>query len=95
MVAGGGTALVEVYRELKSKLHDDNADIQRGIDVVINSLLAPFTQIAINAGYDGEDVIERMKTASGDYGLDAKSGIWVDMLEAGIIDPTKVTRTAL
>ena len=95
VVAGGGTALVEVYRELIGKLHDDNADIQKGIDVVVNSMLAPFAQIAINAGYDGEDVIERMKSASGDYGFDAKSGKWVDMLKAGIIDPTKVTRTAL
>ncbi len=95
VVAGGGTALMEVYRTLKGSLTDENPDIQKGIDVVINSLSAPISQISTNAGYDGSDVVEAMKKAEGDYGFDAKTGKWTNMIEAGIIDPTKVTRTAV
>ncbi len=95
VVAGGGTALMEVYRELKGKLTSENPDIQKGIDVVLSALSAPISQIAINAGYEGEDIVEEMKAAKGDYGFDAKTGKWVNMIETGIIDPTKVTRTAV
>ena len=95
VVAGGGTALMEVYRELKGTLKDENPDIQKGIEVVLSALTAPIAQIAINAGFEGDDVIEAMKEAKGDYGFDAKTGKWVNMIEAGIIDPTKVTRTAV
>ncbi len=95
VVAGGGTALMEVYRELKGKLTDENPDVQKGIDVVLSALTAPISQISVNAGYEGEDVVEKMKEAKGDYGFDAKTGKWVNMIEAGIIDPTKVTRTAV
>lgn len=95
VVAGGGIALSIVYRTLKGKLTDENADVQKGIDVVINSLFAPVRQIAINAGYDGDDVVEKLKNAKDDNGFDAKTGKWTAMLNAGIIDPTKVTRTAL
>lgn len=95
VVAGGGIALAEVYRTLKGTLHDDNPDVQKGIDVVINSLFAPVHQIAVNAGYDGDDVVEQLKTAKDDYGFDAKTGKWTTMVKSGIIDPTKVTRTAM
>ena len=95
VVAGGGTALMEVYRELKGKLTSENPDIQKGIDVVLSALSAPINQIAVNAGYEGSDIVEEMKSAKGDYGFDAKIGKWVNMIEAGIIDPTKVTRTAV
>jgi chaperonin GroEL len=95
VVAGGGTALLEVYRELKGKLTDSNPDIQKGIDVVLNSLTAPLAQISENAGYEGADIVEEQKAQKGDYGFDAKTGKWVNMMEAGIIDPAKVTRTAV
>ncbi|MCI1734716.1 MAG: chaperonin GroEL [Bacilli bacterium] len=95
VVAGGGTALLEVYRELKGKLTDANPDIQKGIDVVLNSLTAPLAQISENAGYEGADIVEEQKAQKGDYGFDAKTGKWVNMMEAGIIDPAKVTRTAV
>lgn len=95
VVAGGGTALMEVYRELKGKLTDENPDVQKGYDVVLSALTAPITQIAINAGYEGDTVVEQMKAAKGDFGFDAKTGKWINMIEAGIIDPTKVTRTAV
>ena len=94
-VVGGGAALVEAYEELKNQVRDTNVDIQKGINVVMNSLFAPLTQIAINAGYDEEEIVSIQKNAEKDFGFDAKTGDWVNMFEAGIIDPTKVTRSAL
>ncbi len=95
IVVGGGAALVEAYEELKNQVRDTNVDIQKGINVVMNSLFAPLTQIAINAGYDEEEIVSIQKTAEKDFGFDAKTGDWVNMFETGIIDPTKVTRSAL
>jgi len=95
VVAGGGAALMDVYHTFKGKLTDPNPDIQKGIDVVINSLTVPLNQIATNAGYDGNDIVEAQKAKKTNVGFDAKTGKWVDMLASGIIDPTKVTRTAL
>ena len=95
IVVGGGAALVEAYEELKNQVRDTNVDIQKGINVVMNSLFAPLTQIAINAGYDEEEIVSIQKNAEKDFGFDAKTGDWVNMFEAGIIDPTKVTRSAL
>ena len=95
IVVGGGAALVEAYEELKNQVRDTNVDIQKGINVVMNSLFAPLTQITINAGYDEEEIVSIQKTAEKDFGFDAKTGDWVNMFEAGIIDPTKVTRSAL
>lgn len=95
IVVGGGAALVEAYEELKNQVRDTNVDIQKGINVVMNSLFAPLTQIAINAGYDEEEIVSIQKTAEKDFGFDAKTGDWVNMFDAGIIDPTKVTRSAL
>lgn len=95
VVAGGGTALLEVYRSLKGKLTDENPDVQKGINAVLNALTAPLSQIAENAGYDGAEIVEQQKLNEGDYGFDAKTGKWLNMMEAGIIDPAKVTRTAV
>ena len=95
IVVGGGAALVEAYEELKNQVRDTNVDIQKGVNVVMNSLFAPLTQIAINAGYDEEEIVSIQKNAEKDFGFDAKTGDWVNMFEAGIIDPTKVTRSAL
>ncbi|MGN8855926.1 chaperonin GroEL [Catenibacterium mitsuokai] len=95
IVVGGGAALVEAYEELKNQVRDPNVDIQKGINVVMNSLFAPLTQIAINAGYDEEEIVSIQKNSEKDFGFDAKTGDWVNMFEAGIIDPTKVTRSAL
>ena len=61
----------------------------------MEALFAPIQQIAENAGYNAEDIVESQKTAQKNYGFDAKNGQWVDMFEKGIIDPTKVTRSAL
>ena len=95
IVIGGGAALVEAYKEVKPQLKSDNVDVQKGIHIVMEALFAPIQQIAENAGYNAEDIVESQKTAQKNYGFDAKNGQWVDMFEKGIIDPTKVARSAL
>lgn len=95
IVVGGGAALVEAYKELKGTLKDENIDVQKGINLVLEALLTPVAQIAENAGYNAEDIVDMQKAADKNIGFDAKKGKWVDMFEAGIIDPTKVTRSAL
>ncbi|WP_294561783.1 chaperonin GroEL [uncultured Traorella sp.] len=95
IVIGGGAALVEAYKELKPVLKSDIRDVQKGISIVMESLFTPISQIAENSGYNSEDIIEAQKKADKNVGFDAKTGEWVDMFEKGIIDPTKVTRSAL
>ena len=95
IVIGGGAALVEAYKQLKGELKDENVDVQKGINIVLDALFAPLAQIAENAGYNEEDIIDEQKKADKNVGFDAKHGTWVNMFEAGIIDPTKVTRSAL
>ena len=95
VVAGGGIALMNVYKALKNNLKDENTDVQKGIDVVLNSLTAPLYQMSVNAGFDGDEVIDASNIRNDTLGFDSKTGKWVDMLASGIIDPTKVTRTAV
>lgn len=95
IVIGGGASLVEIYRELKEGLTSDNADISKGIRVVLDSLSEPLYQIAENAGYNGKDIVEKQLTQPQNMGFDAKNGEWVDMFKAGIVDPCKVTRSAI
>ena len=95
IVIGGGAALVEAYMALKDELKSEVVDVQKGIKVVMDALLAPIAQIAENAGYNAEEIVEQQKAAEENIGFDAKNGNWVDMFKEGIIDPTKVTRSAL
>lgn len=95
VVPGGGIALFNVYKTLKKTLKSDNTDIQAGISVVLNSLTAPLYQMSVNAGFDGDEVIDNSRNRTDGLGFDAKTGAWVDMMEKGIIDPTKVTRSAV
>jgi chaperonin GroEL len=95
IVIGGGAVLIDIQKELKQTLKDDHIDRQRGILAVLDSLSIPLYQIAENAGFDGQDILEHQKKQKEDYGFDAKEGKWTDMLKAGIIDPTKVTKNAI
>lgn len=95
IVCGGGAALTEVYKELKPVLKDSNPDIQKGINAVVESLYDPLRQIASNAGFEPSEIVEAQKVAKKGIGFDAKNGVWVDMFEKGIVDPTKVTRSAI
>ncbi len=95
IVVGGGAALAEIYGKLKPTLKDENPDVQKGIDVVLSSLYAPLRTIAENAGYDADEIVDPQKAAKEGIGFNAKTGEWVDMFKAGIVDPTKVTRSAI
>ena len=95
IVLGGGAILVEIYKELKPVLKSDVVDIQKGINVVLESLTAPIYQIAENAGFDPDEIVEKQFAEEANVGFDAKTGKWVNMYEAGIVDPTKVTRSAI
>ncbi len=95
IVVGGGAALSEVYLALKETLKDKNPDIQKGIDAVMDSLMAPLAQIADNAGFDSEEIIAKQKVQPKNFGFNALDGTWVDMFKAAIVDPTKVTRNAV
>ncbi|WP_286783567.1 chaperonin GroEL [Streptococcus sp. UBA4344] len=93
IVAGGGTALVNVISKV-AKL-DLEGDEATGRNIVLRALEEPVRQIAFNAGYEGSVIIERLKNSEVGTGFNAANGEWVDMVEAGIIDPVKVTRSAL
>lgn len=95
IVMGGGVTLVNAYVALKDSLKDENVDIQKGIKVVLDALLAPMGQIAENAGFNSDEIVEKQMKVEDGQGFDAKNGEWVSMFEKGIIDPTKVTRSAL
>jgi chaperonin GroEL len=95
IVVGGGKALVEIYQELKDKLVVSNVDVQKGINIVLESLLVPTYQIAENAGFDGYTIVKEQLKQKENFGFDAKEGVYVDLLKKGIIDPTKVTRQAV
>ena len=95
IVAGGGATLMEIYNELKDTFKDDNVDVQRGIQAVLDSLSAPLFYIAENAGFNGADIVDNQKKQKPEFGFDAKRGVWVNLIKEGIIDPTKVTRSAV
>ena len=76
-------------------MHSDVVDVQKGIKLVFDALLSPLAQIADNAGFNSEDIVEKQKTHETGIGFDAKAGEWVNMFDAVIIDPAKVTRNAL
>src|SRR5438876_3868755 len=95
IVPGGGIALLRAVPALE-KLKEKSEDIQSGINIVRRALEEPIRQISINAGYEGSIIVAQAKEKEkASVGFDAYTGKWVDMFDAGIIDPTKVTRTAL
>ncbi|MFN0728909.1 chaperonin GroEL [Polaribacter gochangensis] len=94
IVAGGGVALVRAKKVLE-KLTADNLDEVTGIQIVARAIESPLRTIVENAGGEGSVVINKVLEGKKDFGYDAKSDAYVDMLKAGIIDPKKVTRVAL
>lgn len=94
VVPGGGVALIRSQKAL-DKLEGDNHDQNVGIDILRRAIEAPLRQIAINAGYEASVVIDKVASNKGNFGFDASNGKYVDMIDKGILDPTKVTRTAL
>ncbi|MCI3922656.1 chaperonin GroEL [Paenibacillus sp. TRM 82003] len=94
IVSGGGTALVNVYGAVAA-VQGDNSDEQTGVNIVLRSLEEPIRTIAANAGLEGSVVVDRLKKETIGIGFNAASGEWVNMFDAGIVDPAKVTRSAL
>jgi len=95
IVPGGGIALLRAVPAL-ARIKEKNEDIQAGINIVRRALEEPIRQIVINAGFEGSIIVAEAKDKEkASMGFDAYTGKWVDMFEAGIIDPTKVTRSAL
>ena len=93
IVPGGGTILVQIAKAIEDfKLEGEEG---LGVDIVKKALYAPMRQIALNAGLDAGVVIEKVKSSEEGIGFDAAKEEYVDMVKAGIIDPTKVTRSAI
>ena len=96
IVAGGGTAYVNAIPAVAKEVSKVEGDEKTGVRIVMKALEEPVKQIAVNAGIDGSIVLERIKNARKvGYGFDAYKEIYCDMIKSGIVDPTKVTRTAL
>ena len=95
VVLGGGYALAKAYVTFKDTLKAETPDAQKGISAVLDASLKPLWQIAENAGFDGNEVVNQQLLKDDNIGFDAKMGEWKNLHEAGIVDPTKVTRNAL
>ena len=95
IVPGGGLALLRAIPELEAEANKCEGDERTGLLILRRALEAPTRQIAENSSVDGGVVVDRMRNANGNYGFDAARGEYVDLIEAGIIDPTKVIRVAL
>ncbi|MEK5252803.1 chaperonin GroEL [Paenibacillus sp. FSL F4-0125] len=93
IVSGGGTALVNVYSAVAAV--DVTGDEKTGVNIVLRALEEPIRTIAANAGQEGSVIVDRLKKEAVGIGYNAATGEWVNMFEAGIVDPAKVTRSAL
>ena len=95
IVPGGGVALLRALDAVKAARDKARGDEKVGIDIVIRALVAPMRQIVANTGAEGDVVVAEVLEGKGNFGYNAATGEFVDMVDAGIIDPAKVTRTAL
>ncbi len=95
IVPGGGTVLVDSIPTVAKLLDETSGDERTGISIVVRALEEPVRQIAENAGLEGSIIVEKVKESEDGVGFDAMNEEYVNMIEAGIVDPTKVTRSAL
>ena len=95
IVAGGGVALVNAIPAVEALLDTEDADYKTGVKIVLKALEEPVRQIAANAGLEGSIIVDKIKNSKDGYGLNFATNEYVDMIEAGIVDPAKVTRSAL
>ncbi|QIB27432.1 chaperonin GroEL [Caloranaerobacter azorensis] len=95
IVPGGGTALINVIPAVEKLLETETGDVKTGVDIIRRALEEPVRQIAANAGLEGSVIVEKVKSSEKGVGFDALNEKYVNMIEAGIVDPTKVTRSAL
>ncbi|WP_336637162.1 chaperonin GroEL [Lysinibacillus fusiformis] len=95
IVSGGGTALLNVYAAVEKVAESEAGDVATGVKIVLRALEEPVRQIANNAGLEGSIIVDRLKREEIGIGFNAATGEWVNMMEAGVVDPAKVTRSAL
>ncbi len=95
IVSGGGTAYINVLPQVSKLLAETSGDTRTGVPIVLKALEEPVRQIATNAGMDGSVICEKVKNSDTGVGFDVMNENYVDMMEAGIVDPAKVTRSAL
>ena len=95
IVPGGGTAYFNAIHAIAKLLDETEGDVKTGVKIVLRALEEPVRQIAANAGLDGSVICEKIKNSTPGTGYDALNDKYVDMFEAGIVDPAKVTRSAL
>ena len=96
IVAGGGVALLNTISSVAALRDKTEGDEKTGVNIVLKSLEAPIRQIALNAGIEGSVIVDKIvNSGKVNYGYDAYKEAYTDMIEAGIVDPTKVTRSAL
>jgi chaperonin GroEL len=95
IVPGGGVALVRTEHVLDDLVKQVSGDVARGVSIVRESLRAPLVLIVDNAGHHGEVILEHVRDGEGDWGFDAEQGEYTHLIQRGIIDPAKVTRSAL
>ena len=94
IIAGGGVAYIRAIEALKG-LKGDNDDEQTGINIIVRALEEPLRMICENAGEEGSVVIQKVKEGKADFGYNARTGKYENLLSGGVIDPTKVARVAL
>lgn len=95
IVSGGGTALLNIYSAVEKVLDEVDGDVATGVKIVLRALEEPVRQIANNAGLEGSIIVDRLKREEIGVGFNAATSEWVNMVDAGIVDPAKVTRSAL
>ncbi|MBR3738347.1 MAG: chaperonin GroEL, partial [Eubacterium sp.] len=95
IVAGGGVALINAVPAVEALLDTDDADYKTGVSIVLKALEEPIRQIAANAGLEGSVIADRVMNSEKGHGYDFAANEYVDMISAGIVDPAKVTRSAL
>lgn len=95
IVPGGGVSLLLVSKNVRDEIKNSSGDEKTGMNIILRALEEPLRQIVENAGIDGSVIVDKVKNSNEGIGFNALTGEYVDMIEAGIIDPTKVTRSAL
>ena len=95
IIAGGGSAYIHATKELQSLVDSLEGDVKTGAKIIMKALEAPLYHIVANAGLEGSVIINKVKESEAGIGFDAYNEEYVDMVKAGILDPAKVTRSAL
>jgi chaperonin GroEL len=95
VVPGGGTTLLKCIPSLEALAKKEEGDVRTGVEIVLKAIEAPARQIVANAGLEGAVIVEQLKKSKGSNGFNAATGVFEDLLESGIIDPTKVVRSSL